>query len=264
MPFRGRKSIPIIPYVLKYNFAVSAGKKKGVSTSGSWTMGILGVATYNTRDGRYRVNTPGWGWWESSTRAQRRKRKAEKRVANTQARPAVAAAGNRPASDPDAGAFARYFKAIRKEERDPRAEARAYGRCPDCGHLLPESRGGEAACPKCIQTAQRARERAEAAADDVVRVQREAGAPVKPRRAPTSPPLAPQNAHGQELPTGASGWPGGVEAWVEQQNAESARNREERQERARSAGLCGAPTTKDRSPCLNYAGSCPHHSGARL
>jgi hypothetical protein len=87
MPFRWRKSVVVIPYVLKYNAAASAGKARGLQSSGSWTVGILGVATYNTRNGQYRVNTPGPGWWESSTRAQRRKRRAAPPARPTTARP---------------------------------------------------------------------------------------------------------------------------------------------------------------------------------
>lgn len=255
MPFRGRKSIVIVPFLVKYNFAVSAGKQRGVKTSGSWTVGLLGRATYNTRDGRYRVNTPGWGWWESSTRAQRRKRRAEQRPAA--ARTAAPRTG-RTSSDPDATAFRRYFAALKKEEGDYRAEARAYGRCPDCGRLLPASRGGQAACPHCIREAQRAWEKAEAAAEDAARVQREAGSPVKPRRPPASPrpPAAP-------APSSGDGWPD-VEERVAQSNEAAGRSRQERQEALQAAGLCGHPTQKDRSPCLNHAGSCPHHSGARL
>jgi hypothetical protein len=259
MPFRARKRITIIPGLVRLNLSGTTGRN-GTKGGASWTVGILGFATYSTGDGRYRVNTPGIGWWESSTRAQRRKRRAD-----------AAAVRRGPSAlgvDPDAGAFAKYFRAVRKEGGDPTAAARAYGRCPDCGRLLPRTRGGAAACSHCLRKAQRSYERAEAAAADEARLRREARAPVKPARKPAPPVVsAPQNAHGQAVPTDGDGWPTGTDRWtahVDELNQRGAEARERRAQDVRAAGLCGHPTKADRSPCLNHAGSCPHHRAGVL
>jgi hypothetical protein len=75
--FRVRKSIPIIPGILRLNASGSAG---GGKTRGgtSFTIHLGKLISYNTRTGVTSVNPPGPGSWQSSPRSTRKKNKARK------------------------------------------------------------------------------------------------------------------------------------------------------------------------------------------
>lgn len=160
MPFRARKSITIIPGLVKLNLSGTTGRN-GSKGGMSWTLGLLGLATYNTRDGKWRVNTPGLGWWESSSRSQREKRKLQKRVAK--AKPA-AGGGSRPTGagrkDAEAAHYARWFRALEREGVNPAQAARDAGRCPTCGHKMSPGQW----CVPCAQKAAKRHDQAEARA----------------------------------------------------------------------------------------------------
>lgn len=62
----------------------------------------------------------------------------------------------------------------------------------------------------------------------------------------------PRNAHGQPLATDGGGWPSGTQSWATDTGSD------ERGEKLRAAGLCGA-RTQDGGRC-NRRGNCPYHS----
>lgn len=148
MPFRARKKITIIPGILDLNLSGSASRGKGATGGHSFTWRLGRRVSYNTRDGKTRVNTPGLGWWESSTRSQRNRRRMKQ-----------AAQGSPPASrptrsakskaDPDAAAWAAHFAEMNAAGGREAAinSARAAGRCPGHGQVIPP--GGM--CPQCAE-----------------------------------------------------------------------------------------------------------------
>jgi hypothetical protein len=79
VPFRIRKSVNVIPGLVRLNASCSTSRGKGTSGGASWTFHLGRLVSYNTRTGTWTVNPPGPGSWQSSTRAQRRRRREGKR-----------------------------------------------------------------------------------------------------------------------------------------------------------------------------------------
>jgi hypothetical protein len=181
--FRVRKSINVIPGILRLNASGAASRAKGAGGSTSWTIHLGKLISYNTRDGRWSINPPGPGSWQSGTRKQRKAAKARKKAERNTRRQA------------EQERWTRHF-----EERN------AGGAVPVMG----------------IRRAE---------------------------HVPAGAPGGTRTAGGPEQP-------GAPEQITAEQYGML--NREERADLVRRAGLCGAPT-KDRSPCMNYAGTCPHH-----
>lgn len=76
--FRARKRVTIIPFILRMNASGNAGGGKKASGGVSWTWHLGKWISYNTKTGTTTVNTPGIGSWQSTTKAQRKTRRADK------------------------------------------------------------------------------------------------------------------------------------------------------------------------------------------
>jgi hypothetical protein len=226
--FRIRKNITIIPGVLRLNASGSASRGRGARGGSSWTWHLGKLVSYNTRTGRWSVNPPGPGSWQSGTRTQRQAAKARRKAE----RDAWRAQERRRWTEHFAQQDQRQSAPVRAPERQAHP-ARSGQRA------APDSR------PQPLWPWKTEAERDAAVAR--VRAQRAAG-------------IDPSVAAGEALANWGLDPSTTTAPEPSQMTAErwGLLTREERTEHARSVGLCGA-RTRDGSPCMNYASGCPHH-----
>jgi hypothetical protein len=274
MKWLGRKSINVLPF-LRLN-ASGRVSKKGAKGGHSWTLHLGKRLSWNSRTRKTRLNTPGLGSIEFG--GEKRKRPAKATAAKA---PRTRAARQPAAPKPDP-AWAAHFAGLKASGGHEAAvnSALAAGRCVDCGAPMPPGSW----CRHCARLAAKRHEAADKAGGRPARAARPATLDTRAGAFTVAPdPDGGMSVWAGARPGGkriGGPFPDGAAAqdWVSQNMTQVVRESRvdhahgngygipfgDRQQKLRDAGLCGARTKKDGTPCLNHAGSCPHHSGARL